>query len=414
MTDLNTECPPPTEAGANVSAEAVNSATVSGMTDDVVVNRISFPKPSGSPIFGQQPTTDALDVAEPVDSGSVSTDAPTNENADNLQSIYEDTKMADISTPVVLPTGDNFMGGNSMLGGLILGSILNGTGILGRGAVGAAALGADVGYNALQQSLNQNQLASATQILTQDINRIGHDVATSAAATQATVLSQGTQGMVATMQGQNALTQDILSSTLTNTQGHANIMNQVSAAANDVNAQVNNARQNISDDIRESTRVLDMDLHNLGQSIDRSIEGVRNDVNRTHIDMINATHHAEVTGLRSAFETQKTITDDGDKTRALITNINTADLNRQIAVTEAKLAEALGDRRHLQSTHDIIINNNNNNTAVANALAQQQQQQRMDAVLAAVAGLTGNVNTMTQLTLNTGNGARVGAIGTQV
>lgn len=350
----------------------------------------------------------------------------TNSSLPITTSFTEDTTMADT---VAFPTSGGLFGGTGeggLIGGLILGSLLrNNGGFLGGdgGAAGAYAASHNNETSQILQAMNQQQLASATQILTQDVNRAGHDVATSAAATQATVAAGNLQNTISTLQGQTALTKDIMDSTITNAAGHTGILGAVAASSNDTNAAINNARSGISADINASNRAIDADLHAIENALSSAIAQTRDDINRAHYDIIGATHANEISNLRSAFDTQravyetanltqKSIADDGDKTRSLISNINIADLNRQIAVTEAKLAEALGDRRHLQSTHDIIINNNNNNTAVATAIAQQAQQQQIANIASGLATLTGHTQNMTQLLLNTGSG-NIGAVGVQ-
>jgi hypothetical protein len=364
---------------------------------------------------------------------------------------------------VLVPTngGDNLFGGNGGggFGGLLTGMLMsrmlgpNGFGDgYGNGA-GANALST----NQILQSMAQQQANSALVNIVQDVNRVGHDVATSAAATQAEIANATLNQTVATLQGQNALsnaiantasdnqsaiaastlnqtvatlqgqtvlTSNIKDSTATNMAGHTNILGTIAATNADLSAQINNARNGTSSDIREALGVIDADIHAISSQLSNDIARTRDDVNTAHRDMINSAHHAEITGLRSAYDTQKavfdsammnqrTTVDEAEKTRALIQNINTADLNRQIVVAENRLAEALADHRNTRATSDIIINNNNNNNAVATAIAQQQQQQQITAMSTGLTTALNQLKNLTQISLNTGTQTGVGQFGRQ-
>jgi hypothetical protein len=287
--------------------------------------------------------------------------------------------MADVASTILpIQTGSNDgMFGGGTLGAVLLGSLL--PRLTGAGALGAEAVGINRNADVLQ-AMNQQQLASATQILTQDVNRTSRDVSQAAGQTQAAVASANLGQTVATLQGQTVLTKNIMDSTINNAAGHTNIMNGQASLAAGINTNMNALASDINSGI-----------HQLGDSL-----------NAMNVANLNATHRAEVTGLESAYRTLQAITTDGDRTRDMISNINTADLNRQIVVAENKLAEALNDRRHDRASHDIIINNNNNATAVANALAQQSQQQQIANISSGLAAALAHIQTQTQTVVNTG------------
>lgn len=301
---------------------------------------------------------------------------------------------------VVQPVNSDGMFGGGTLGAVLLGSLL--PRLTGGYGLGAEAAVNATGTNQILQAMNQQQLANSSQLITQDLGRNDRDVLAAASATQTAVASANLQQTVATLQGQTALTKDIMGATITNAAGHTNILGQVAASAADTNANINNARQGIAADISNAVGVIDADLHSMNNQLANAISATRDDINRARFDNLDATHKAEIATLTSAYATQKAINDDGDKTRALISNINTADLNRQITVAENRVAELLGDNRHARSTADIIINNNNNATAVANALAQQQQQQQFSALTGTLHNLLGHVQSINQTVVNTG------------
>ena len=76
---------------------------------------------------------------------------------------------------------------------------------------------------------------------------------------------------------------------------------------------------------------------------------------------------------RAAYAVTQAITNDGDKTRALIQSIDKTNDSRLITSLSNEVTELRGDRRLAEATGNITISNNN--TAVATAQQQQAQQQ---------------------------------------
>lgn len=133
------------------------------------------------------------------------------------------------------------------------------------------------------------------------------------------------------------------------------------------------------------------------------------------ISAVNAAAAASAAGfnavntnvLQGTYATAQAITQDGDKTRALIQNIETASLNRQIIVAQNEATEL----RHSGRVQDsgVTVTNNINQTAVAQANAVAQQQ---------IVGLLGQVATAiqhnTQSTVNLGTMIGSGQTATNV
>jgi hypothetical protein len=287
-----------------------------------------------------------------------------------------------VDTVIAQPQDGMFGGGT--LGAVLLGSLL--PRLVGNGADAAAVAASqnNAGTNQILQALNQGQNATSTQIITQDVNRLGRDVANSAAGTQAAIAASTLNSTVATLQGQNGIT-----STIAN-------------AAADITAGVNNSRNGVVDAINQATGILDADLHGLASNITAGMGAITDNLNRSTLANLQASHANEVATLTSAYGIQTAITNDGSKTRDLINAYNVADLNRQIVVAENRVAELLGDNRHARSTADIIINNNNNATAVATAMQQQQQQQQLSTLAGTLNNLLGHVQSINQTVVNTG------------
>jgi hypothetical protein len=334
---------------------------------------------------------------------------------------YGDTTMADTNTVYQpIPQSNDGMFGGGTLGAVLLGGLL--PRMLGGYGAGAEVAANTLGTNQILQAMNQQQLANSSQLITQDLGRTDRDVLASAGATQAAVAAANLQQTVATLQGQTALTSNIMDSTITNAAGHTNILGTISNTAADTAANLYNIRQGISGDINEATRVLDMDIHSLGSTLERNIEGVRSDVNNARYESLNSAHQAEISATRNAFDnqraiydtanqTQKLILEDGSKTRDLINANEIANLNRII------LEER--DRRHADNTiASLSINNNNNANAVSSQmqgqLQAQQQQQQLAGLTTGLAVLGAHIQNATQTTVNTGTMGNNGMSAVQV
>lgn len=339
---------------------------------------------------------------------------------------YGDTTMADTNTVYqpIPQSADGLFGGGT-LGAVLLGGLLPRLFSPGYGAgiAGAElATGGFGGTNQILQAMNQQQLANSSQLITQDLGRNDRDILASAGATQSAVASANLQQTVATLQGQTALTKDIMDSTITNAAGHTNILGQVAAGNADINNNLYGIRQGISNDISEATRVIDTDIHSMSMTLERNIEGVRNDVNSARYEALNSAHQAELGAMRNAFDnqraiydtannTQKLILEDGDKTRSLINANEIANLNRII------LEER--DRRHADHTvASLSINNNNNANAISSQmqgqLQAQQQQQQLTGLATGLAVLGAHIQNATQTTVNTGTMGNNGMSAVQV
>lgn len=81
--------------------------------------------------------------------------------------------------------------------------------------------------------------------------------------------------------------------------------------------------------------------------------------------------------MATANETQKVVMNDGDKTRALITQQYEMNLQRQLADANAAIIELRGDNRLAERTRGIEVTTTNN----INQMQQQQQQQTQFAQL---------------------------------
>jgi len=313
-------------------------------------------------------------------------------------SVVKSTKneVNDMADTVITQPADAGLFGGAGLGGLILGSMFARNGMFG-GAGADVARTVDTNAPILA-AVTQNQANAGILQLVQDVNRTGHDVATSAAATQAAVagstLSSVTSNMqgfanianglantnIANLQGQLGIQESIHDATIEQLNSHSNILGSISMAAADVNANVNNGFNNIQAGLYQT----------------------QDQIQRNAALQIVATHGAEVTQLQSTFALSRTVTDEAEKTRSLITGIEVASLNRALGDANNRITELMHDNRTGRATSDIIINNNNNAIATATAMQQQAQQQQIANLSSGLSTALAHLNNISQVSIATG------------
>jgi hypothetical protein len=228
----------------------------------------------------------------------------------------------------------NLFGGNGeggVVSGLILGSLLNNGNMFGKN-----------GNNNLDTPTSADvQNIVATNAIQRDTTSLKGEIWQAEGQVQLAVA--GTTN--ATLQGQNVIGKQIsdsaTSSQIQNLQGQIALMSQI-----------DNQNDALHVAIVDSARSAAKDAADISK------------------DVAVGSAAAALATTEAKFELAQVISNDGDKTRALIQSINTADLNRQITIAENKLAEALGDHRATKSGVEVttIVNQ-----AQAQSQAQQQQ-----------------------------------------
>lgn len=107
----------------------------------------------------------------------------------------------------------------------------------------------------------------------------------------------------------------------------------------------------------------------------------------------------QVLTLQSASATQAMVHDQAEKTRDLITSLNTQTLNRELAVAQS----LLGEERSARRIREVEVNVTQTSTQnQLQAQAQAQQQAQLASVLAAITGLVNQVNRSSQDVINIG------------
>ena len=143
------------------------------------------------------------------------------------------------------------------------------------------------------------------------------------------------------------------------------------------------------------TNMLSGQLSQVAQATVAQITGVKEAVNMTAAQ-INQNI------MENRYELSKDISNDGDKTRALITAQYEATLNRQLGEANAALIELRSQAALAERTRGIEVNTTNN----INQMQQQQQQQQQFGQLANLIYGLGQQIRSTNEAINVGSGTQ--------
>ena len=106
--------------------------------------------------------------------------------------------------------------------------------------------------------------------------------------------------------------------------------------------------------------------------------------------------------MENRYELSKDISNDGEKTRALIVQQYEATLNRQLQEANAALVELRSDARLAERTRGVEVNTTNN----INQMQQQQQQQAQYGQLANLIWSLGQSIRSENAAINVGSGTQ--------
>lgn len=112
-------------------------------------------------------------------------------------------------------------------------------------------------------------------------------------------------------------------------------------------------------------------LNNITASIANRVDGVKDTVNSQAMVLAQQMNTLNTNVLQTANETQRTVTEDGDKTRALLTAQYEAALNRQLSDANAAVIALQTRFENAERSRGIEVTTTNN----INQMQQQQQQQ---------------------------------------
>ena len=143
-------------------------------------------------------------------------------------------------------------------------------------------------------------------------------------------------------------------------------------------------------------------LNSITGSLANRLDALKDTANQNAVTLMQQLNGVNTVVMATANETQKTVYNDGDKTRALITQQYELNLQRQLADANAAIIELRGDNRLSERTRGIEVNT----TTTVNQMQQQQQQQQQYGQLANLIYALGQNITATNAAINVGSGTQ--------
>lgn len=272
----------------------------------------------------------------------------------------------------------NILGGNSngndgLGGGVLLGLLLGRSGILGGAGVADAAMN-----NNQQQAIdsavaaalaNANQQNNNAMLLLKDIQDTGQQLTTT--------ITSGNQALSNTVtSGNQDLMTSQLQSQISNLQGQSGILSAV-----------DNSKASVINEVHES-----------------AAEGIAA-LNQVAAGMAAGFSSLNTNVLQGTYAVTQAVTNDGDKTRALIQSIETANLQRQLGVAESRLMHQENASLIRTGNVDVITNVNQNQ------LQTQQQQMATNSLLGQlISTIQHNTNSIVNLGTITGTNQAATAV----
>jgi hypothetical protein len=137
-------------------------------------------------------------------------------------------------------------------------------------------------------------------------------------------------------------------------------------------------------------------------SLANRIEGVKDAVNSNSVVLMQQLNAVNTQILTTANDTQTAVYNDGDKTRALITQQYELNLQRQLADANAAIIELRSREFSGNAARGVEVTTTNN----INQMQQQQQQQQQYGQLASLIYALGQNITATNAAINVGSGTQ--------
>jgi len=119
-------------------------------------------------------------------------------------------------------------------------------------------------------------------------------------------------------------------------------------------------------------------LNSITQGLSSRIDGIKDVVNQNSVALMQGQNAIQQNIMENRYELSKDISNDGEKTRALLVQQYEASLNRQLGEANAALIELRSENRLAERTRGIEVNT----TQTVNQAQQQQQQQAQYGQLA--------------------------------
>lgn len=153
---------------------------------------------------------------------------------------------------------------------------------------------------------------------------------------------------------------------------------------------VGTAQMETSQALQSST--IQAQLNSVASSVAARVDGVKDVVNQNALMMMQMIN-----------TTNTNISNDGEKTRALITQINNENISRQLSDANAAIIELRSENRLNERSRGIEVNTTNNINQMQN---QQQQQQQLNGLAGLVSNLANDLQYIraTNQAINVGSG----------
>lgn len=143
-------------------------------------------------------------------------------------------------------------------------------------------------------------------------------------------------------------------------------------------------------------------LNNVVSSLANRVDGIKDTVTANAMVLAQQISGLQQVTMENRYELSKDVSNDGEKTRALITSQYELNLQRQLADANAAIIELRGDNRLAERTRGIEVTTTNN----INQMQQQQQQQAQYGQLANLIWSLGQNITNANSAINVGSGTQ--------
>lgn len=183
-------------------------------------------------------------------------------------------------------------------------------------------------------------------------------------------------------------------------QNQANMDLMASIGAVDKSVAVSTATMEAS----QATQTLGLtsQLNSITQALAGRVDGLKDVINTNSVALMQGQAAINQNIMENRYELSKDISQDGDKTRALITAQYEATLNRQLGEANAALIELRSQNSLATATRGIEVNTTNN----INQMQQQQQQQAQYGQLANLIWSLGQSIRNDNSAINVGSGTQ--------
>ena len=166
---------------------------------------------------------------------------------------------------------------------------------------------------------------------------------------------------------------------------------------------VNSANMETSQALQSST--IQSQLSGVAAALTNTISGTKDVVNGNTVALMTQLNGIDKSIMGTGTAVIQAVNNDGDKTRALITQQYEATLNRQLQEANAAVIELRNNQALAQATRGIEVNTTNN---INQAQAQTQQQQQFNALAGLISNLANDMQYIraTNQAINIGGGTQ--------